>query len=465
MRTSLGETLARIFTTAGILVSGCAGQNASSNIYDKLTSLRGFQIYNATAYTGYTSLALPTTGISLFTSPQTESSDIGALGPDETFGITVALGWQYHRTKTDFSAVYRGGYEGMAHHSGVNAFNHSAQFAVSRRLSRKLSVNFSGEMTENTLAQFLFQPARISTVTTVPTSFDDFAASLSLGQFSNSQLASILTGAPVLESPARSLLLGDRVLSNSEELSVTYAYSPRLTVNASAFSAAGQSRISGGADAHLNDHIMPRSLGGNAGFGFSYLLSRRTEIGFNAGEYLIRNAYQHGHGTNAYASIGRKMGRQWFARVYAGGSAMQMTYLREGTPRTRQFVGGGTLGIKTFSHRLAGSYDRASSDGFGFAVGTTTTTMASWGWQTPGARWGVFSTFAEEQLRNTGFISISGWRSTGGVSMRIEGQTGMTLEYAHGHNAGRFTGGNLTEFTVDSVRLSFNWTPRSDFVH
>src|SRR5206468_12739754 len=67
------------------------------------------------------------------------------------------------------------------------------------------------------------------------------AAAFSVGQFSSNQIASTLTGAPMLESPARSLLLGDRILSYATQVSLNYAHSSRLSVHLGSFAAGGRS--------------------------------------------------------------------------------------------------------------------------------------------------------------------------------------------------------------------------------
>lgn len=414
---------------------------------------RGLHIYNVSVYAGYSSLAYPLTGIAT-----NYSSQIEGLGPDVNYGGSATIGWQRHSLNSNLSITYTGGYGGMVRYSDVNAISQSLAFAYSRSLSTRWTTNVSGAGQDQTMAQYLFEPARYSAITGSGASFDDFAAAFQIGQFSNAQIASMLTGAPILQSPARSLLLGNRILSYSVQAGLDFAYSSRLRFYLSSVSAAGQSRTDNSHFAVTQNYVMPRSTGLNGGGGFSYMLSPRTDFGVNGGEYMVWNRYQHARGTNATAFIGRKMGMHWFLRVYGGGSFTEMLQNSGAPPKTRQLTGGGSLGVKLYSHTLAASYDRSGYDSYGFAVGTNITATGSWHWQHPGSRWAAFASFGEQQLRNTGFASISGWDASGGIALQLRGDTGLTVGYTHLRSSGWYTG-SFNEFSVDSIRLTLGWTP------
>jgi len=289
--------------------------------------------------------------------------------------------------------------------------------------------------------------------------FDDLAAAFGVGNFSNSQIASMISlPGTVLGSPLRGALLGDRILSYSGQASLEYSYSPNLRFHLAGFSAGGQ-HLSGGQDgAAQQNYVVPRSIGANAGIGISYSRSPRTQLGFDVEENRTQTRYQRSNSTTATVSLGRKMSPRWFLRVYGGGTISQIDQQVSGVPRTREVVGGGSLGFKTLSQSFVASYDRSASDTFGFAVGTNTNMMGSWSRRRPGSSWSIFASFGEQQTRNTGFVSLSGWQANGGLSKNLGSSTSITTQFVYLSSAGMYVG-NFNDISVHSIRVSLNWSP------
>jgi hypothetical protein len=177
-------------------------------------------------------------------------------------------------------------------------------------------------------------------------------------------------------------------------------------------------------------------------------------------ESRVKNGYQNAYSTNATASFGRKMGLRWFLSMHAGGSMTRTVAQTYGEPVPRQVIGGGSLGYRAFAQTIVASYDRSSSDAFGFAVGTNTTASASWTWQRPGTRWSVFASGAQYQMRNSGFASISGWQAAAGLSAKLSAQTGVSAQYVYMHSQGSYVG-SLNNLVAHSVRLSISWNPQT----
>jgi hypothetical protein len=447
MRTLFGYAAA-----AAALASACLGQTIPDTVSFKGANLAGLHIYGASVYSGYSSSAYPLNSPSQVVQP-----GIGRLGSDEIYGATASLGWHYDRQHSSVSAMYSGTYGGMIRNSNLNAYSQSLSFSASRTV-RKWTFTFSGSGQDSTFAQYLFQPSALDVVTQLPTNFDDLAAAFSVGNFSSAQIAAMLTGAPLLSTPARSLLLGDRVLSYSAQLALNYAYSTRLSFHFGGFGAAGQHRAGKG-DTSAPNYLIPHTVGGNAGLGLSYMLSPRTQIGFDVEEGRQNNRYMTSYTTTATASFARKMGIHWFTRVYAGGSYTDMVRSTFNAPITRQIVGGGTLGFRTRSNTLAGTYDRTAMNGYGYTTGTTTNTMGSWAWNRRGSRWSLFAGFGQEQVRSTGFLSITGWQSSAGASAYLGAQMMLTAQYSYLDSTGKFLG-TLDNVSIHSVRLTLGWVPQ-----
>jgi len=413
----------------------------------------GLRFYGLTVFAGYSTSALPLSqaGAAL------GSPGAATLGPDENYGFSATLGWQIHHQRTDLSVLYSGTYQGSANYSDLNAYSQSLTVNSSRYFTPKLRLTFSGTAQDMTLAEFLFQPSTI--LTQAPSNFNDLAAAASIGAFTNSQIAAMLTASPVLQSPVVNSLIGTRILSYSGQLSLEYQASQRLRFHFASLSAGAQSRLNGEFNSSLQNGSVPRTFGLNAGAGFSYMLSPRTDLGFTAEENRFNNVAQKAYTSNAYATIGRKMGMRWFLQAHAGGSIITPVGSAPVIAKGHQIIGGGSIGFRTFRHSLIGTYERNTSDTYGFAVGTVSMYTGTWLYHAPGSRWTLFSTYSQEQIRNAGFVSMSGWQATGGISQMLSRRTTLTAQYVYLSNTGTYNG-SPTSFAVQSVRLSLGWSPQ-----
>ena len=153
------------------------------------------------------------------------------------------------------------------------------------------------------------------------------------------------------------------------------------------------------------------------------------------------------------------MGMHWFFRIK---EAQRCDYTQQtmGRPKTRQIMGGGSLGFQTQTHTLLASYNRTASDTFGFAVGTILTVSGAWNWRRPGSRWGLSASFSQQQTRNAGFASLSGWQASGGITNTLSPHTTLSAQYVYLHDAGNYAG-VYNNYSVQSVRLSLGWAPQA----
>jgi hypothetical protein len=449
----MSRLLGSILMIVGLFVPVCSGQTLLDDVNFRTGQFGGLHLIGVSVFTGYSTSAYPQGGFALNT------PGVGALGGDMSYGASASLGWQHSSPNSSASVLYGGTYSGMARYSNLNAFNQSLSLSATRTLGQKWTFSVTASGLDSTVAQYLFQPSSLSVITQLPATFDDLAAAFAAGQYSNAQAASILTGAPVMQAAGRSLLLGNRILTYSANASLGYAVSSRMRLHFSSFTAAGQSRLGSSDSVTPASYIMPRSLGANAGAGFSYSLSPRTEIGANIDANRTVNHFQAAYGSTAGASLGRKMGMHWFLNVHGGVSYNVVTQQTFGTPKTRQMVGGGSLGFRPGMHTLVASYDRSGSDSFGFAVGTVTTTSAAWSWHPAGSRWAISASFGEQQTRNTGFSSLSAWQAGGGITTGLNTHMTLSAQYVYMSNTGTYLG-TFNNLAVQSVRLSLGWAPQ-----
>jgi hypothetical protein len=440
---------------AVLFAPSCAAQELQDEVNFRTGEIGGLHLVGLSVFGGYSTSAYPQAGINLSAAP-----GVGNLGGDTSYGATASLGWKWNRQKANISVLYSGTYGGMVRYSNLDAYNQSLSISAVRTLTPKWTFNLTASGTDNSVAQYLFQPSSISVLAQVPSSFDDLAAAVAVGQFSNAQVASMLTGAPVMQLPGRSLLAASRILSYSAQAGLGYALSSRLRLQFATFTAAGQNRIGGQQEnAVPANYVLPRSFGANAGIGFTYSLSPRTEVGAEVQGNRTVNRYQSAYITSATGSLGRKMGMHWFLRMQGGATYSDFTQQTIGTPKTSQIVGGGALGFQTRTHTLLASYNRTATDNFGFAVGTITAMSGAWNWRRTGSKWGLSASFAQQQTRNAGFTSLSGWQASGGVSTTLSPHTTLSAQYVYLHDAGNYAG-VYNNYSVQSVRLSLGWAPQ-----
>src|SRR5262249_24500109 len=148
-----------------------------------------------------------------------------------------------------------------------------------KTLSRKLDLHLSADGAVRNRDYSLFQNERLVPSSALPTNFDDLTAAMQRGDFTNSQLASILTGMPVVGSPAQTIIFGSRSASSGASLYMTYAYTRRLHFFWGAGAGVQQSLPRRGEDPGFLNH----SVHGNADVGFTYSLGNRTQLSGTAG--------------------------------------------------------------------------------------------------------------------------------------------------------------------------------------
>jgi hypothetical protein len=348
----------------------------------------------------------------------------------------------------------------MVPYSDADGYSQSLFMYMDQKLSPKWSVSLTATGQDATLLQVINEPSATTVTSQSSSNFNDFAAAFGLGSYSTAQAASTILGAPVLQTPLSALLLGNKILTYSGNVGLTYAYSRHLSFHASGLASGGQNRSPEQDGIPQTNYVLPRSLGADAGMSWSYSLSPRTDVGANIDANRLQNPFQNAYTSTATASLGRKMGMHWFSKVYGGVTFTQVTQQLSGTPETRQAVGGASIGIKTYTDTFAASYDRMASDTFGSIVGTYTTLSGTWNRHRPGSRLSTFASFGEQQVSNTGFESFSGWQASGGLSEHLTSTTTLSAQYVYFRTAGSYLG-TPSSLSVQSVRLTMSWSPQS----
>jgi hypothetical protein len=432
-----------------LLASGVLGRAQSWEMLNPVAPhAQGLRLTNAGVFSGYSTVAMPN-GSSMSTVP---------MGPDYNFGGEATISWNHSRPKTNASFAYTPSYMGFARFSDWNAFNHTLSFTVSRKLGRKWNLSFGVNGAAMSLSQSLFTPTLFSTVTAVGATFEDLAGAILSGDLTNNQLASLLTGAPVVESPARTLIYGNRVLTAAATTTLSYSPSNRLTIHLGS----GASRtqyLNDGQDPETARYkgLMPRTISGNADAGMSYKLTPRTDFGIDANASRTYSHYQDAYTATAGLNVGRKLSRQWFVRAHGGVGKIFPVHETIELQRRPQFVGGGSIGLRTRAHTFLAAAEQNVSDSYGIGAGRTLSSTGSWTWHRTGGRWKLLGGGGWQRLE-TG-VDLQAWTATGGIARATSRQTAVQLTYAYlsAYNSYGFHG--QEDIHVHSIRLAFNWAP------
>jgi hypothetical protein len=417
----------------------------------------GLQIYSVSGFAGWESQVVPPGGY---------FPTYGAnLQGDETFGGGASLGWTRVRGQSNLSISYSATYVGEARYTQLNALNQSLSLSWNRRLGRKWTLGFAAGSGISNYNQMLFSPTAFSNVAGAPGSFDDLASAILAGKYNNNQLASLLTGAPVIESPARTYFFGNRVFGSSGSMSLAYEHSQRLSIQFSASGADAQhlkeNTVQG---VSSNGYLIPRAITAGADVSLSYALTPRTQLGVSLTSSRGFSELQQAYATSGSISLGRTLSQHWFAHVSAGEGFV--TYISSRSPRSLGTtpVGSVELGYRARSHTLLASYSRTLGQSFGVGAADTYTTNAAWQWRQPGHKWGLSSSFMQQEMSNGIFGHVSGWRAGIGLGRQMGQFMMLETSYAYAAYSGSSGPGPYSSHQ-SAVRVSVAWIPRGTERH
>ena len=412
---------------------------------------RGLQLRSVSAYGVYYSTTLPGSG-------GYQAAPAGLDG-DVALGGSAQIEWMHTGQRSTVSLLYTPSYTGRIRYSAWNALNHALAFSATRRIA-KWSVRSSVSADLSNFEGFLFSPTVYGNAASASANFSDLSGAM-LGRTSgNIQVSSILNGAPVAESPARTLLYGERMFTSAAQVSLSYSYSPRFTVDFS--SGAGRNQHLGDAQTTpaTSRYLLPSTTSGTGSVGISYAVSPRTQFGVTAATNRVVSDLYDSYATTTAASLGRTFARRWVVRIHGGVGVT--TPVRQKTAAQSSGahpVWGGSLGFRTYAHTFLGSYDRTVSDGYGVGATTTSTSNANWRWNRPGNSWWLNASSSWQQLEGISSQNTSSWRAIAGWGRTLGRHFACIAEYAYLDYSGRM-GSTVYSRSQSAVRVSMVWLPQ-----
>ncbi len=413
----------------------------------------GFEITSVSGFMVYYSNGLPNAA-----SVQPGTANLSA---DGGFGGSVKFDWTKFSERTTFSLSYTPSYTGRVKYTSLDALNHALSLNISRKLVPRWTLRFSAGANLSTLDESLFAPTPLSTVASFPSTFSDLASALMFSQFTNNPALGVtLTNAPLVQSPMQNLFYGERMFTSTAQATLSYSYSPRLSVTLTGGASRSQSVSGDQSPITTNAFLIPNTTSGTAGVTISYSYSPEWQIGGSAMTNRTSSFLEDVYTTTSLATISRALNRRWIVQLHGGFSFIDP--IRE-TGVTRSTAplpsAGGGLTFKTLSHTFLGAFDHTASDSYGLGAASTSSTSASWRWRRPGNSWWLQSSVSWQQLRGNAAADTSGWQCSAGFGRVINPQLTFVADYAYLTYTGLFNRSGYS-FSQSALRTSLSWSPR-----
>lgn len=403
----MGTGKAALFGLIGLAASAgmALGQATASNLFNPLNfSAAGVHLYGVTVYSGY----YPP-GAQFGTGSGASSS----AATNTVAGAAATFGWNRSGERSSLSATYSPSYARYFSQSGLDNWNHEAAVYWNRRLGAKWGISISGAGVVSDLQQLLFGSTAFGNIVSTPITFDDLAAVVSAGKYNNSQIASMLAGVEVFGSPERAFMYGNRILSASLQMGISWAPSQRSSfhLSASGSRAQGLDSASDLARDPVRRVPVPPTSGAGVSLGWSYALSPRTQISADVNSTRTFSRLQAGYATSGSIALARRMTEHWFVQVRSGPGYVTYSQRAVAVFPTLNVIFGGSLGYSTRSHTLLAACDRSAGDVYGLGSTSTTAASGAWNWRRPGSGWSTLVEFGWQQLSRSGTGNPNSWRA------------------------------------------------------
>jgi hypothetical protein len=421
---------------------------------------QGWRMYNVATSFGYSSLALQNS-INTFSLQRLEG--------DYDATASVSFGYNYRGLKGGISLLYVPSYVGRVKYSQLSSFNQFLNFRGFRQLTRRWDLSVAIAGTDSTLDQLLFTPAILSAATTPLATLDDFIQTAHSGQYTSDQLASIITGAPYVATPARSILYGSRYLSSSVSSGVTYRHSPRLRFNLSAEVIRSQTRNDAQDFRNQVNFLIPRTTSAQVGASFDYSLSPRTEIGVKSNSAEIDSSFARYIVADTSLFLSRKLSPNWFIRIAGGPGFIRV--LRTDPRFGRQagqalklgYTVQGNVGYTVRGQSVTGSYDKRIGDTYGFGSQASEMLGGGWQWNRPGHSWALYASAGVQRMFNGMLGDVQNWYGNTGFAHSLSRH--LSLNFTYGYVFRRTGTSNMTgvlqqNLDGSSARITLLWNPQ-----
>lgn len=446
----MGGQLRRAILLASIVMGAVHSQTVLDEANPLGAGPDGIRLQSISAFTTYYSAT-----------PGLQGQPNLGLTSTTSFGVSATVSYSKFSPYSGLSIIYSPSYLDAPGAAGWHSTTQNLTFTWNRRLAAKWHYNLAASGAIISTTQALFTPTKLANVVSTPATFADLSAAFVGGILNYNQLGAILTGAPIIESPAALALYGDSLFSASVSGGLVYSHSSRLSFRANLTVARAQN-LPGNAQPGSTQAtpLISHTMAGTGDVGLSYGLSPRTTFSADASTSRAFSNLEDVYVNTATISLARTMGIDWFCQIQGGTGFV--TAIRQVNPQPAgpQYLASGSIGYKRRAHTFMVSVSRSISDTYGLGASANISASGAWNWKRPGSSWMLSGNFAEQRLTGMQLVPIDSWTVTGGVSRLIGRRAMVTTEYAY-LSAIHLANIALTQGGQQSVRLTVSWSPHN----
>lgn len=435
------------------------GQTSAASFFNPLSPEGGIHLTGVSVYSGYYSSGGGGGGF------QTAVQNPFLTGPSAVAGIAATFGGSKATEKSTFTWSYSPSYFNAFYGNDQISNNGSVSQMASLNWVRKFGTKWSFATSISAamvnLQQLYFNPTTLSSIATTATTFQDLAAGILTGKSTDPQLAALLTGAPLPTSPQQGYLYGDRMLTVSSNIALSWAVSGRTSVAVTVAGNRAQALSSGalgGTSAAPADFVAPQMTAATASVSWSYSLSPRTRISAQASSSRTFSRLEQGYTTNTSVSIGRTMSQRWFVQATAGAGKLLYSRQTYTAPGGVQYLYGASIGFKTQTQTFLVSYNKSLGDAYGLGSGSTSAATGAWSWRRPGSTWSVSAGGGYQELNNHTFSNTRGWVANAGVAKKLSPHFFLSAQYMYFRLPQNINAVAL-ESSENGVSVGMTWSP------
>jgi hypothetical protein len=415
----------------------------------------GLRLERVVLFQSYSSRALP--GAYL-------SAAAAGLGAELESGGSATFAFRHAGRHSDFALLYTPRFVARRRHPEWSHASHDFQLDAGRQFRKqRWSLDLRTQASLQEYEQFAFEPGVLRNVPNPPVTLEDLVQQAADGRLSSEELASVLTGAPIVESHDRFEQDFPQVLQGGLSAGATYDRTPRMAVR---FGVSGAWRqfVSGHRlSRDETDLFIPATATAETHASIDYRLSRRSIL---SAEVSVRRslaqvaALPGASYLTETVALERKIGRKWMARVRGGSGAIQQSGpsgSAVGLAR-HSWVAGAGLEYRGDEHSWRVAADRTVGDSFGLPSRSRVAANASWRWQKPGRRWSLRAAAGHAQAKLIGLQNYSSRSAHLALVRQISRHTTATTSYSWISYSSAFRGvfGNMSR---SQVQVSLSWTP------
>lgn len=389
----------------------------------------------------------------------------GNLGYDFDVGALATISWSRARPTGGFFMAYTPSHVRRMRFSEWTATDHQLELGAQKRFAR-WNVSFSNNTSVRGLQQVLFTPAVLRQVPDAPRSFDDLAAAAAGGQLSSDEIASVLTGAPVVDSQPETAFDQARVLSSSVGISASHTHSARLSstvgVNASHYQALSNPQAD---DSITGLRGLNRSTSVGADAGMNYKVSQETSLGVSSNVRRNYSSYRDSTSVNTSASVHRRLGRRWSVTGGAGVGTVEgenpvaVSALGPSSQRTSTWIVNGGLNYSGRSHSFGFNGARTAGDAVGLGARTSHNATVHWNWARPGSTWGLQGQGSWYMMTIDGLPQNANGAFGGvGLVRQLSRETSFQANYSYQSFHSPFRG-VVSNLSGHRVQVAWVWRP------